>query len=77
MFEYNICTKANEDIFKKQCRALEKNIPNLKKDVLLVDVDNSKTVIYLLNDKKITIHNSYYIGAVFIESEIDLEQFFN
>jgi len=32
VYEYNICNQADEEIFVKQCAALEKNIPNLKKN---------------------------------------------
>lgn len=76
-YDYTICTEPDKEIFVKQCRALEKHIPNIIKDKLLKDVDESETQIYFYNDKEILVHNSYYIGAVYIESEIDLDQFFN
>lgn len=77
MFEYNICNQANEEIFNKQCKALEKYIPNLKKRDVLTDVDGSKTQIYSFNSKKISVHNSFYIDAVFVKSEIDIRKYFN
>ena len=76
MFDYTICNQPDVDIFKRQCKALEKHIPDIKKGRLLTDVDDSQTQSYLLGDKSITVYNSYYIGAVYIESEIDLTQFF-
>lgn len=76
-YDYTICTEPDKEIFVKQCRALEKHIPNIIKDKLLKDVDESETQIYFYKDKEILVHNSYYIGAVYIESEIDLDQFFN
>ena len=76
-YDYNICTEPDRDIFIKHCRALEKHIPNLVKDELLKDVDESETQIYYLDGKKILVHNCYYVGAVYIESEVDLEQFFD
>lgn len=75
-FEYNICTEPDEEIFVKQCKAFEKHIPNIQKDRLLEDVDGGKTQIYTLGNNKITVHNSYYIGAVYVNSDIELEQFF-
>lgn len=75
-YDYNICTNADEKIFQKQCKALEKHIPNIKKGELLEDVDGSKTQFYCKDEKKIAVKNSFYIGAVFVESEISLEQFF-
>lgn len=75
-FEYSICTEPDKDIFLKQCKALEKYIPNLQKANLLKDVDDSETQVYYLNNKKILVHNSYYTGAVYIESEFDIEKYF-
>ncbi len=76
MYHHIICTKPNKSIFVKQCRALEKNIPNIIKLELLTDVDCSQTQIYVKDGKKITVHNSYYMDCVYIDSEIELEQFF-
>lgn len=77
MFEYNICTQADKDVFVKQCNALEKRIPNIQKGDLLSDVDGSQVQLYALDEKNISVHNSYYIDAVFIKSEIELEHYFN
>lgn len=76
MYEYNICNNANEEVFDKQCKALEKHIPNLVKEKLLIDVDGSKFQIYSLDSKKIIVRNSFYIGAVYIESEVDIRKYF-
>ncbi len=76
-YDYNICTNADEKIFQDQCRVLEKYIPNIVKDKLLEDVDGSKTQRYYKDKKEILVKNSYYIGAVFIESEIEFEHFSN
>ncbi|CAI3194929.1 hypothetical protein [Clostridium neonatale] len=77
MYEYNICNQADEEIFLKQCNALENKIPNIKKDKLLIDVDESKIQKYLLDGKEIKVYNSNYINEVFIKSEVELEQYFN
>ena len=77
MFSYNICTQADKDIFEKQCKALEKNIPEIQKGKKLEDVDGSETQLYVVNGKHIKVHNSYYIDAVFIDSEIELESYFD
>ena len=77
MFQYNICTEPDREIFIRQCRALEKHIPGLIKCDLLEDADGSEFQIYKLNDKEIVVHNSYDIGAVFIESDIDIDKYFS
>ncbi len=77
MYEYNICNEADEQIFIKQCMAIEKNIPEIKKLEILTDVDESKIQKYLLNGKEIKVYNSYDIDAVYIESEVELTKYFN
>ncbi|MGE7623593.1 hypothetical protein ACQKMD_11160 [Viridibacillus sp. NPDC096237] len=77
MIEYNICNQADENIFEKQCLALEKNIPEIVKQDLVVDVDNSKIQNYKLGTSLVTVCNDYYENAVYVKSEIDLEQFFD
>nr|DAL05234.1 MAG TPA: hypothetical protein [Caudoviricetes sp.] len=76
MFDYTICNSPDSDIFLRQCKALEKNIPDLKKSEILKDIDGSEVAIYFKDDKKVTVHNSYYVGAVYIQSELDLTMFF-
>lgn len=75
-YEYNICTAADKEIFEKQCVALEKHIPGIERSDMLTDVDGSQTQIYTLNGKKIIVHNSYYIDAVYIDSEVELTEYF-
>lgn len=76
MFRYSICSEADEDIFIRQCNALEKNISNIIKKEKLTDVDDSVMRIYSLDDKKITVCNSYYLNEVYVESEVDLIPYF-
>ena len=76
MYHYTICTEADRNIFVRQCSALEKHIPDIKKGQHLNDVDGSETQIYELNGKEITVHNSIYIGAVYIDSDIELDSYF-
>jgi len=75
-YEYMICTVVDEDIYYKQCAALEKHIPELQKLDELHDVDNSRLQEYLYYDKTIRVLNDYQLNAVHIESAIPLEPFF-
>lgn len=78
MYRYNICNEPDKNIFKRQCQALEKHIPNITESKSYVDIDGSESQIYHTSDSKtISVHNSYYIGAVYIDSEIELEKYFN
>lgn len=77
MFNYSICNEPDREVFIKQCKALEKYIPDIDKGELLEDVDGSETQLYTVNGKKISVHNSQYIGAVFVDSDIDLKIYFH
>ncbi len=76
VFEYIICNIADEEIFWKQCKALEKFIPNLIKVEFLHDVDDSKIQVYQLNGQQLSVHNSYYLNSVYIKSEFDIDPYF-
>ncbi len=76
MYHYSICTIADEVIFQKQCRALETHLPHLVKGELLEDVDGSLMQRYWLGGKMITVHNSNYIDAIYVDSEVELKPYF-
>lgn len=76
IFEYMICNIADKEIFEKQCAALEKKYPNLKKEQRLQDADDSEIQIYNLSGKKIRVYNSYYLNEVYVRSDVDLMAFF-
>ncbi len=76
MYEYVICNQADEEIFRKQCAALEKRLPRIQKTQFLHDVDDSKMQGYSLNGKSIEVYNDYNIGEVRIKSQIDLDLYF-
>ena len=73
---FTVCTEPSKEIFELQCESLEETIPNIKLQTKLQDVDGSETAVYLVGGKKIEVHNSYYIGAVYIDSEVDLDRYF-
>ena len=74
--EYVIRVGADEEIYYKQCAALEKHISGLQKLGELQDVDSSRIQYYQYNGKDIRVHNDNYTNAVLVESEIPLEPFF-
>jgi hypothetical protein len=76
VYHYSICNVADEVIFQKQCRALEIHLPHFVKGELLEDVDGSLTQQYFISGKIITVHNSKYIDAVYIDSEVELKPYF-
>lgn len=72
MFDYTICTVADEELFKKQCVALETHIPSIVKEKLLQDVDGTDIQYYSVNGKKIKVKNDMMIDALYVQSEIEL-----
>lgn len=76
VYHYMICDQPDEEIFEKQCAALLKNVPNLKLKDELDDVDSSIYRTYEVNGAIVEVSNDYYIGGVFVKSEIELTQFF-
>jgi hypothetical protein len=75
MHEYTICTVADEEIYRKQCKAIEKRF-NIKPENVLEDVDGSLISVYHYDDKEILVINDEDIGIVQVKSEIELKQFF-
>lgn len=53
-----------------------KYIPGLKKGKLYIDVDYSKIQEFFLGDKLLTVNKSEYLGDVHINSEFDIEPYF-
>ena len=75
MHEYTICTVADEEIYRKQCQAIEKRF-NIKPENVLEDVDGSLISVYHYDDKEILVINDEDTGIVQVKSEIELKQFF-
>ena len=73
-YHYNICKDNSPDKFKKVCGILDVQLDGFSKEELVVDVDGSTIQIYAKSDLKVVVFDDYDIGAVFIESDIDLSE---
>lgn len=74
--QFTVCSQPDREIFRKQCDALENAIPGLALKEHLEDVDGSETVVYTVDEQEVAVHNSYYIGAVYIETDVNLDKYF-
>ena len=74
---YGVNDEPDESLFKKQCAAIERHIPNLKKEKLLEDVDGSSIQIYYHEKGEVRVCNDYCYGDLYIESDFDLEPYFD
>ena len=64
------------EVYRRQCRALERHIPGLAKGKLLQDVDGSDYQYYTLNGAEIVVENDCYLEGVYIRSDVDLLPYF-
>lgn len=76
IFDFTVCNMPDEEIFYKQCKALEDNIPGLKKVDLLHDVDGSLVQIYSHPRGEITVSNDFYVGALYVQADFNLLPYF-
>jgi hypothetical protein len=76
MYSYSICNMPTEDIFYKQCKAIESKVPITKKRDLLTDVDGSLIQKYSVDGGEIRVDNDRQVGCVYVTSDIELTQFF-
>ena len=75
-FSYNIEKFADEKAFVRACSMIEAGVSNLKKEKLLEDVDGTLIQIYKVAGGEIVVYNDYEIDAVFVNSDIDLDDVF-
>lgn len=73
-YSYTICKDNSPEMFEKACIVLETCFPNIIKKELLVDVDGSTIQIFYERSEKIVVYDDYDVGAVYIESDIDLNR---
>lgn len=75
-YDYTVHTEASNSAFKNACIRIEKYCPDCKKERLLVDVDGSLLQNYSLGRKTICVQNDYYVDAVYVQSDIPLDELF-
>lgn len=75
-FDYNLCPDYNEQVFEGACKKIEERYPDIIKKEIVVDEDFSCFQTYLLNKKQIRVNNDWLIGAVYVESDVDLSELF-
>lgn len=75
-YDYTIFPDNSPNEFKKACSRIENAFPSFKKNKLLIDVDGSTIQTYTKDNKDIDVYDDYDIGAVFVKSEINLDEIF-
>ena len=75
-YSYNVCDQANEELFHKQCAALVKYIPGLEPERLLQDVDGTLIQMYHHKRGEIKVVNDRDTWALYIDSDFDIDPYF-
>lgn len=73
MYKYNILKYADEKEFNSICQKIEGTIEGLTKEKTIIDVDGSVIQIYKKNGKSIKVFNDYEVDAVYVDSEINID----
>lgn len=76
MFEYHICTCSDETLFKRQCEAIEKNIPGISHQETLEDVTGTFVQRYTHPLGQIIVRNDKDVDALYVLSDFDLLPYF-
>ena len=74
-YEHMICDQPDEEIFRRQCVALERNIPGLVKGEFIQTFDLDRQE-YTLNGANVVVENDLYLDGVFIRSDANLLPYF-
>lgn len=76
MFKYNIHKEADNSKFEEACKKIENSIKDLNVEKPLIDVDGSVIQIYSSGNDKIKVYNDYEVDAVYIDSEVNIDELF-
>lgn len=76
MFSYNVYEEANNAEFEKACNLIEKHFL-VEKQLPLIDVDGSIIQEYISDNGVIKVFNDYEVGAVYIDSDLKLNDIFS
>lgn len=76
VYGYTISKKASEEIFNKTCKRIERYLPGWNKKNLLTDVDGTLIQTYHKDGRSVDVFNDYEIDAVFVDTEIRLDDLF-
>ena len=77
MYDYTIFPDNSPKEFKKACKMIQKALPNATPHDLLIDVDGSTLQKFTTHEgEKISVYDDYDVGAVYVISEIDLDNMF-
>lgn len=75
-YSYTLCPEISNEVFIDTCQKIEQRWPEFRKERLLIDVDGTVLQIYYQGQNEVVVYNDVEVGAVYIESDIDLDDLF-
>ena len=73
MFQYTVCKEADNKKFKEICSKIMNEVNGLKANEPIIDVDGSIIQKYASSKGDIKVYNDYEVDAVYIDSEVNLD----
>ena len=73
MYSYNISKEVDEIAFQDACRLIGENVQGICETYCLEDVDGTQIQVYKTSNGEITIFNDYEVGAVYANSDLNLD----
>lgn len=74
MYEYNIYPEYNRDEFNKVVNLLKAKLKTIKETKYVEDsLDGDQLQTFITDGGKIVVKNDFMVGAVWVESDIELE----
>lgn len=73
MFKYTVHKEADNEKFKEACKKIINEVENITIEEPIIDVDGSIIQKYASPNGDIKVYNDYEIDAVYIDSEINLD----
>lgn len=75
-YSYTLCPEISNEVFIDTYQKIEQRWPEFRKERLLIDVDGTVLQIYYQGQNEVVVYNDVEVGAVYIESDIDLDDLF-
>ena len=76
-YSYNICPDPNNKKFEEICRQIYSTLNTIiEEHRYLIDVDGSQLYRFSTKTGEIIVYNDYYIGALYVNSDVDLSEMF-
>lgn len=71
-YDYTVLKEQDHNAFVRICQNLQERVKGLHKERYACDMDGDETQVYLLDGKQIVVRSDFWVGAVYVQSDIPL-----